>query len=446
MSKTIALTVVAVVLANILVAVRPAQAADTTSTQRAELFVRQLSAGDYASAASTFDSTMKAAMSVTGLEETWKSIEQSAGKFVMIEGSHVTSQGDYEIVIVTTIFDKMRLDIKLVYNTTNQLAGLWFAPSAPKLGYDRPPYVDSTRFHEIEVKIGSGDFALPGTISMPNGSGPFPALVLVHGSGPNDRDETVGPNKPFRDIAWGLASRGIAVLRYEKRTRAFPQQFVNSTDKLTVKEETIDDAVAGFQLLRQTGGVDSSRVFILGHSLGGMLMPRIALLTPDAHGYIILAGAARPLGELILEQMVYIASLDSSISKATQAQLDSLKVQVALTESPDLTAQTPASSLPLSVPAAYWLDLRGYKPAEVATKIPQPILILQGARDYQVTIKDFDLWKKALDARKNVSFKLYPDLNHLFITGSGMAQPSDYDQAGHVAEPVIADISAFIGQ
>ena len=221
---------------------------------------------------------------------------------------------------------------------------------------------------------------------------------------------------------------------------------MNSTDKLTVKEETIDDAVAGFQLLRQTGGVDSSRVFILGHSLGGMLMPRIALLTPDAHGYIILAGAARPLGELILEQMVYIASLDSSISKATQAQLDSLKVQVALTESPDLTAQTPASSLPLSVPAAYWLDLRGYKPAEVATKIPQPILILQGARDYQVTIKDFDLWKKALDARKNVSFKLYPDLNHLFITGSGMAQPSDYDQAGHVAEPVIADISAFIGQ
>src|SRR5437868_1155092 len=77
--------------------------------------------------------------------------------------------------------------------------------------------VNRDTFDEREVTVGKGEWELPGTLGLPKGSGPFPAVVLVQGSGPQDRDETMGVNKPFQDIAWGLASNGIAVLRYDKR-------------------------------------------------------------------------------------------------------------------------------------------------------------------------------------------------------------------------------------
>jgi hypothetical protein len=423
-----------------------ASESDSPLIQQATLFINRLAQGDYTSAASTFDSTMSAAMPADKLKETWESILGQAGSFDSIESTSLTTQGGYDVIVVTTKFENMRLDTKVVFDKSGKIAGLWFAPAAPRVGYSPPAYSDSSKFHEFEVKVGSGEYALPGTVTMPNGSGPFPGIILVHGSGPNDRDETIGPNKPFKDIAWGLASRGIAVLRYEKRTRAFPQQFVENKEKFTVKQETIDDAAAAVKLLDTTNGIDHKQIFVLGHSLGGMLIPRIAEVTPKAAGYVVMAGAARPLGEVVVEQVRYIDSLKGPLTDKELADLDSLKAQVKLTESPKLTLSTPASELPMGINAAYWLDLRGYKPAEVATKIKKPLLVLQGGRDYQVPIKDFDLWKKALGSESNATFKLYPDLNHLFISGTGPSVPSEYDQPGHVSRQVIEDMAAWINR
>ncbi len=281
----------------------------------------------------------------------------------------------------------------------------------------------------------------------PRGTVRSPALVLVHGSGPNDRDESLGPNKPFKDLAWGLATRGIAVLRYDKRTKVYGAKIVADPKfeaGLTVKEETIDDALAAAALLRETAKVDKARVFILGHSLGGFLMPRIALAAKPLGlaGFISLAGLTRPLDDTILRQVMYLSGGDTS--EETRKRLEGLKADVAR-----LKALVPADKGStvklLGAMPTYWLDLRGYNPPELAKSVAKPMLILQGSRDYQVTTEDFKNWKTALGSRQDVELHLYPKLNHFFFEGQGLPTPNEYIQIhGSVAPYVIGDIAAWI--
>jgi hypothetical protein len=244
---------------------------------------------------------------------------------------------------------------------------------------------------------------------VPAGAGPFPAVVLVHGSGPNDRDESVGGAKVFRDLAEGLSSRGIAVLRYEKRTRAYPAKCAADPD-FTMTRETVDDAVRAAEFLRSTDHVDARRIFVLGHSQGGYMMPRIMRRAPWLAGVIVMAGNVRPLEELIKEQSAYLG------------------------------ISPPA----LSLPPKYLQDLAGYDPASEAKKLDMPMLILRGERDYQVTMKDFALWKAAVGRRSNVTMRSYADLNHLFEAGKGKSTPAEYAQPAHVDARVLDDMAAWI--
>jgi dienelactone hydrolase len=267
--------------------------------------------------------------------------------------------------------------------------------------------------------------------------------VLVHGSGPNDRDETVGASKPFRDLAWGLATKGVAVLRYEKRTKEYGSRFVAEKIKITAKEETIDDAVIAANQLRQTEGIDAKRVFVLGHSLGATLAPRIGKAGPEIKGLILMAGATRPIEDMIVEQTHYILSLNAEPSAADRENLRDLESKVA-TIKKLTTADANSSTILLGAPPAYWLDLRAYAPVGEAKSLKQPLLILQGGRDYQVTPAQFEDWKRGLEGSTKVTFKLYPDLNHLFIAGNGKSSPSEYEKGGYVAEEVVSDIADWI--
>jgi hypothetical protein len=309
------------------------------------------------------------------------------------------------------------------------------------------PELPSPRFSERAVVVGFEPWALPGTLTMPSRTPLVPGVVLVHGSGPNDRDETIGPNKPFRDLAHGLASRGIAVLRYDKRTFAHPARMVDvmtGDGGLTVKEETIEDVLEAVAFLRDQPGVDPRRIFVVGHSLGATLAPRIADQTDKLSGLVLMAGAARPLEDLILEQTRYLLSLHGTGSEQEANELKQLEEQVARVKSPDLTPAVPRTQLPLGIPASYWLDLRQYNPAATAARIGLPMLILQGERDYQVTMTDFNGWQAALEGKADITCQSYPDLNHLFMPGTGPSTPAEYLTAGHVAEGVIEDIAAFV--
>jgi alpha-beta hydrolase superfamily lysophospholipase len=137
--------------------------------------------------------------------------------------------------------------------------------------------------------------------------------------------------------------------------------------------------------------------------------------------------------------------LNGTPTTQQQAKIEALQTQIAVVKDPALLSAAPASELPLGVPAAYWEDLSSYQPAEVSKTLPMPMLILQGGRDYQVSpTLDFERWKTALAVKSNVTYRLYPDLNHLFIPGAGPSTPEDYNLAGHVDKAVIDGIATWI--
>jgi dienelactone hydrolase len=213
-----------------------------------------------------------------------------------------------------------------------------------------------------------------------------------------------------------------------------------------VNEETIDDALAAVRLLRTRPEVDKKKIFVLGHSLGGMLIPRIAVAGQKLGiaGFIVMAGLTEPLPETYLRQMTYISSLGGPLSEEQKKQLAEIKAEVAKINALKESDAGSSEKL-LNASLSYWLNLKGYYPPAVAALVKKPFLILQGSRDYQVTTQDFENWKKALGSRHNVEFKLYPKLNHLFFEGQGLATPNEYLLThGSVTEYVIADIAAFI--
>jgi uncharacterized protein len=350
----------------------------------------------------------------------WSSLRMQFGAFTSMLDERATPQaGGVTAVVLGCQFEKAALNVIIAFDAQDKIAGLRFTPR-PAAAAETPALPTSNRFKEEAVTVGSGEWALPGTLSIPN-ENIVASVVLVHGSGPNDRDETLGPNKPFRDLAWGLADRGIAVLRYEKRTRQHGAKMA-AIPLPTVRDEVIDDALLAVALLRSHRELKSKPVFVLGHSLGGTLAPRIAAGDPSLGGIIILAGATRPLQEVAREQLVYLSSLSPAGVNIEQALQTLLK----------------------SAPASYWKDLDADKPAQVAATLRMPMLILQGERDYQVTMADLAGWREALGKRADVVIKSYPTLNHLFMTGEGKATPGEYERPGQVAAFVIDDIAAWI--
>ena len=413
-------------------------------TSRGTQFVELLAKYDFAGAVSKYDVTMTLALPEPKLREAWQAVQKQAGPFKKQLRTRVEELGGYQAVFVSCQFERMTLDVKMVFDAQNKVAGLFFVPSQPPLA-EAPSYARTNAFREKDFTVGSGEWALPGTLTLPVAAAtPLPAVVLVHGSGPNDRDETILANKPFRDLAWGLASKGIAVLRYEKRTKQYASKLAAaSISKLTVQEETIDDALTAAAQLRATDGIDAKRIFILGHSMGGMVAPRIGQADPKLAGLIILAGSTRPLEDLVVEQTRYLLSLEGKISTEGQSKLDELEVEVAKVKKLTV-ADASSSTLLLHAPPSYWLDLREHDPVAAAKALKQPLLILQGGRDYQVTETDFNGWKNGLGSKPTVTFKLYPSLNHLFIAGEGKSTPAEYERPGHVAEAAVTDIAAWI--
>jgi len=448
--KSVILTLFSIAAAALMCFPQERPAPEDELIVKARTFLRALSQGDFEAAARDFDATMMKVSGPDKLAEFWKQVPNKLGAFKRQTAARRDQFGGYEVALITCEFEKMTLDARVVFDKDKKIAGFQFVPSLPPAKYEPPAYADPSKFEEREVKVGEGgEWPLPGTLTIPKSGRSFPGVVLVHGSGPNDRDETLGPNKPFQDIAWGLASRGIAVLRYEKRTRIYGPKLMADPKyiaALTVKEETIDDALEAVRLLKGAAEIDPKRIFVLGHSLGGMLVPRIALAGGelDIAGFIIMAGLTNPIPETYLRQMTYLLSLDGETSVEDRKQLAEIKNDVARINALQ-DSDTGKSEKIINAPPAYWLDLRGYRPPEVALKVDRPMLILQGSRDYQVTIEDFESWKKALGGRADCELKLYPKLNHLFAEGQGLPTPNEYTLVhASVAEYVVSDIAAFI--
>ncbi|MFP3975536.1 MAG: alpha/beta fold hydrolase [Dehalococcoidia bacterium] len=409
--------------------------------ESAAAFLKLLNDGEFEGAVERFDETMKNALPASTLEELWQQLTTQSGSLTSLGESAVTEQSGYQVVVQRCVFENGELNAQVAFDKSGKIAGLQFMPATPIAeGYTPPDYANMGTFVEREVTFGLEGWELPGTLTVPAGERSFPAVVLVHGSGPNDRDETVGANKPFKDLAWGLASNGIAVLRYEKRTKQYPSKVQEMINGLTLKEEITEDAIAAVDFLSKTKGIEPDGIFVLGHSLGASVAPRIAAQEEQVAGLILLAATTRNLPDLMMEQNQYLAELDGKVTETEQQQLDQIEQLVQKVKELDMGED----EVILGEARAYWEDVMSYDPVETAKGLTVPMLILQGERDYQVPVEDFQSWKEGLAGQERVQLKLYPGLNHLFIAGEGPSSPAEYNQPGNVAETVIDDIAAWI--
>ncbi len=237
---------------------------------------------------------MRAALPVEALKSRVGPQVQALGKLIETRKPAIQQIGGNTVLIVPAKFQATWIDFTISVNGAGQVSGLYMKPGQPPASDWHPPaYSKPDSFSERTVTVGTGDWKLPGTLTVPRSQTPVPGVILIHGSGPEDRDETILGNKPFKDLAEGLASQGIAVLRYEKRTKEYGAKMAQMRN-LTVQDETVEDAVAAVIWLRAQPGINPQRVFLLGHSLGGYLMPMMLAQAPEAAGGIVLAGTRDP--------------------------------------------------------------------------------------------------------------------------------------------------------
>jgi dienelactone hydrolase len=408
--------------------------------------VNYLNKKNYKKVISYLDKKLKKHLPEKKLKSTWEDIIlKTSGVFKKIEKIKDHSKGKIKRFIVDLKFEKSIWKFKFSFNKTGSVDGFFASPEKKKFVYNSPSYADWKKFKEEKIKVGKGEWELPGMLSIPNGKGPFPLVILVHGSGPNDMDESFpnSPNKVFKDLAWGFATKGVAVLRYDKRTKVYPLKVVKK-GKLTLMEETVNDVIIAFKQFETDKRFKN--IFVLGHSLGGYASPLIGRDLPKLKGIISMAGSARSLALISMEQVNYLSTLAPKLTDDHKKQIKEIQRQVDFTMSDKLNAKTPKKDLPMGIgPAEYWLFLKSYKNMELAKTLKMPLFIINGERDYQVTVKGcFALWKKTLKDNKNVSFKTYAGLNHLFMKGEGKPNPQEYLKEGHVEKNVVEDIVGFI--
>lgn len=292
-------------------------------------------------------------------------------------------------------------------------------------------------------------YPLNGILAMPNDiRGLIPAVVLVHGSGPSNMDEKIGNVYPFKDLANGLSEKGIAVLRYDKRTFVYGKEMRYDTG-MSVKEETMEDAILAADFLRKDSRIDANKIFILGHSMGGMLAPRIDAEGGNFAGIIIMAGSPRKFEEILMDQNNDVLnSLNKFLKVIARKQIAGLASK--FNNIYNLSADEAKSTVVLGkYVRAYYLKEMGEHPSTDYLKVlTKPVFILQGEKDFQVSLeKDFNGYKKLLGDLPNVTFKLYPNLNHAFmpsVYGEILKAKKEYMVPQYVDKQVIKDISEWI--
>ncbi|AKK72283.1 hypothetical protein OK18_06245 [Chryseobacterium gallinarum] len=373
---------------------------------------------------SFFDSSVANEIPVDQLKSLTEQLQTQLGSLKKI--LEVNNEGN--LYYYYSEFEKSKLDVQLTFGDDHKLIGFFLVPHR----------TFEKRDEKTTLRIKSDDIELNGTVLIPPSDNKKKLVIFVHGSGASDRDETVGENKPFKDIAEYLFANGIASYRYDKRTYSNPETF---NEQSTAEQETVNDAVNAALYFKSNKDYQGYQIILLGHSQGAYMMPKIAARA-QASKYIFMAGNARPLQDLLVEQFEYIHRIDPT--KVSAEAVQDIKKQVAFLNSSQFNLNSQASDLPMGQSAAYWKYLKEYHQLDEVKKIKAPMFFAQGGKDYQVTEKDFNLWKNELKNDKNAVFRFYPDLSHLFIPVSGTPSPKDYEIKGKVDEQFLKDLVQFI--
>lgn len=405
--------------------------------------VDDMIAGDFKSTAGNFNPNIAKQLDEAGVKSAWDSTVAELGKHI---GEHSISNevnSDMFVVKIIEEYEHNGLIVTIVYDVENMIAGI-------NLNYEiikKEPITTDT-FEEIAVTVGD-EFPLDGILTLPKGVEKPPVVLLVHGSGASDKNETIYANVPFEDIAHALANQGIATLRYDKRFFTYPNLATELGVDLTLEDEVLEDVNFALDILENDTRVDNSRIYLLGHSLGGGLTPYIASQNDTIKGIISMAGTLKPLYEIsydqnkVIEKAALQGEYDKATTKTIEKQMEQVEKDILILRG-DLT-NIPNDQILLGIPAGYQKSAKEFAGENYIEDIAIPILILQGDADFQVSADtDFTLWEETLADRDNVTFKLYENLNHLMMKTNGKYDVSEYQIKGIVSENVINDIVDFI--
>lgn len=301
-----------------------------------------------------------------------------------------------------------------------------------------------------KIVIGEGtEYPLNGLLTMPDGAaGPVPAVVMVHGSGASNMDEKVLKLTPFKDLADGLAAHGIASIRYDKRTFVHGRKMMKANASgMSVREETIEDVLLALRLLRSDKRIDSNNIFLLGHSMGAMLAPRIDAEGGNVKALIMMAGTPHRLEEIVLRQLRQSRSGNPMLGIVTGIEEKYFARRFkGLYDLSDEDAKK--KKFAGNVTLYYFKEMGQKTAADYLLESSKPALIMQGGRDFQVLADDdFKAFKELLAGRDNITYRLYPELNHCFVPAiydDILKASREYSVERHIGEDVISDIAEFI--
>jgi uncharacterized protein len=408
--------------------------------------VQELAAAAYGTVEDSFDTRMAKELPQKDLTKQWEALVAQSGRFVKVKATSVTGElGGYHVVLMTCAFQRVpNNNVLVTFNSDGRIVGLYFGPQPTEVAdqWITPNYALVKDFREVQIE--NGPWHLPGTITLPNGVGPFPAVVLVPGSPPLDQDATMGPNKIFKDLAWGLASRGIAVLRYTKRTHAFGAGLGGGAlSSFTLSEELGDDARAAVSVIASRSDIDHRQIYLLGHSMGGVAVPPIAADDPRIAGIVVMGTPAGDLLTVLIKRSEDGAAQGGEQGKQASQMIPVLKKLrdggYAPGEIVDLFGQRS--------PAEYWAGVRKSEPGLITAQLKVPVLVLVAGRDAEALPDAFESWKETLAGHKNATLKFYPDLFHLFLPSTGTQKadtPEDWSRPGHVTPEVVNDIASWV--
>ncbi|MBQ7903659.1 MAG: DUF3887 domain-containing protein [Oscillospiraceae bacterium] len=395
-------------------------------------YVQCIANRDYETVVANCRDSVKKQIDAAALQQAWESVAGTAGGFVSATATNFEEKSGYATVSTVAEFENGGFIITLSFDSEGKIRGIWFN-FAPEDSVYQP--IDTDLLTEETVLI--GEYDIKGVVTTPDNMENYPVVVLVQGSGQSDFDETIGANKPFRELAHGLAQKGIASIRINKRLYQKPAL---AHEQLTIWDEYMDDIYAAIDYAKAN---ISENVFVIGHSQGGMSAPKIAL-DNDLKGVVMMAGTIRGLEDVILDQNIAVLNAMDISDAEKQRQLKAVQDGVDAVK-----ALTEATAEPvLGVPARYWLSMRDLDGENILkNRLTVPVLILQGEADFQVYMdKDFGYMQSVLGDKENIQFKSYPGLNHLFMPQSlpGVMDVTEYTAENHIPQYVIDDIAAFI--
>ncbi|MES2688945.1 MAG: alpha/beta fold hydrolase [Bacteroidota bacterium] len=410
--------------------------------QQTKTVITHLQQKQFDSMYALFNADMQRQLSVSDIEIMWESFTEKYDSLTDVHETSIRKKDSLWMSETKLDFVKKSFILQLSLSSDGVVCGIFFrninVPYAP------PAYINMLTFYELKLNIAAKGISNEGILSLPKNNVKPPLVIIVGGSGPTGMDANSGPNKPYKDLAWALASEGVATYRYNKRTFNKANINMKHAAEFGLKEEYGDDIKALVNYFSRSDKIDTKRIYILGHSEGGFMLPYFAKENANkVKGYISLAGNVSTIADMLPYQFRFLKSLnpDSTAGKI----FDDYIAKAEYMQRHVKSSTVEKDSMVLGMTLYYLKDMEKHQPANLISYLNnKPFLAIQGGRDYQVPPTELDSWKTLLKDACCAEFKTFDKLNHVMMEGEGAPNPSEYSAPANIPEYVPLFISGWI--